>query len=149
MSESGVSSEWKYLSSPTGGTVLTKASCKTAYYRKTAKAWLMPWEVVFRMHHELRFCWSGARIVSANAICYSSLVNAAIQADSCGTPQGISFATAYDQRGGWHSIAQNTYRNCLPYVGGWTCWRQVTPTLHIYARAGGTWSGSGGDGSGG
>jgi hypothetical protein len=122
-----------------------RVPCRSVLYRKTAKSVLFR-TVLFRMNLEQRWCWKGARIVEASATCYSTDVDVAVQADRCGKPQGQYLATPYDFRGGWHSIAENTYRNCLPGPGGsWTCWRQSTVTLQIRAYAGGGWTGQGGD----
>ena len=121
-----------------------RMSCKTVHYKKTARSFLFR-TVLFRMHHDLRWCWKGKEILEASAVCYSSDLDVAIQAGTCSTPQGQYFATSTHLRGGWHSIAENTYRNCLPIFGGLTCWRQRTVALHIYAYAGGAWVGQGGD----
>jgi hypothetical protein len=120
-------------------------TCKTVLYRKTARS-IVGRTVLFRMNHQLRWCWTGARITNASAICWSSDVSWFIQATPCPPPQGQYFATAFDKEGGWLSVAQNSYRNCLPGPGqSWTCWQQATITLEVRARAGGTWTARGGD----
>jgi hypothetical protein len=121
-------------------------SCKTVLYRKTARSFAFQ-TVLFRMNHQLRWCWAGARITEASAVCWSSDVSWFIQASPCPVPQGQYFATDFDKQGGWFSVAQNAYRNCLPGPGqSWTCWQQATITLEIRARAGGSWTARGGGG---